>query len=91
MTFWLPLACFAVLMGSLAALHRLDELHHGYYGAVLCWTPLLGLPSWLWWLGLYLLVDDTIQHLSEAIGIAKSDWTPVHRLGDWLVTQFHWD
>ena len=88
MSVWLPLALFAVLMASLAKLHRIAELHHGYYGVVLCGIPWSGGWHWLWWLGLFLLSDDVIQHVSEAVGLATSDWTPVHRLGSWLLTLF---
>lgn len=77
-----------VLDLSLAKLHRLAELHHGYYGAALAAVSLeLRWPAWVFWLGILLLVDDDVQHVAEALGLRPrmADFTPIHKLGAWIM------
>jgi len=54
-------------LGLLAALHRLRETHHLYYGIVLAAIgALLGWP-WLQWLALALIVDDCVEHTVQVV------------------------
>lgn len=85
---WLVAGLAIVLDLSLARLHRLAELHHGYYGAALAAVALeLHWPTWVFWLGIALLVDDDVQHVTEALGLRPrmADFTPIHKLGSWLM------
>jgi len=77
-----------VLLLSLAKLGRVEEYHHGFWGiAVIALQWSLDAPVWLAWLGLMLLLDDTVQHFVEAIGLRPrmADFTPIHKLGAWLM------
>jgi hypothetical protein len=79
---------FGVLLQSLIRLHRLKEWHHGYYGAALCLdVAVFGWSAWFAWLGVALLLDDTVQHAVEAFGRRPrmADFTPIHRLGAWIM------
>lgn len=76
------------LLGALLKLHRLREVHHGYLGAALCILQLAyHWPLWLSWIGIVLLIDDDVQHTAEALGHIPrmSDFTPIHKLGAWLL------
>ncbi|MEO7102356.1 MAG: hypothetical protein ABI119_03360 [Gemmatimonadaceae bacterium] len=88
---WAALALTVILFAALLKLHRVEEWHHGYYGAMLCLLS-FGL-RWPWWVmavGLVLLLDDDVQHVAEASGLVPrmADFTPIHRLGAWLLS-FH--
>jgi hypothetical protein len=83
---------FGVLLQSLIRLHRLKEWHHGYYGAALCLdVAVFGWSAWFAWLGVALLLDDTVQHAVEAFGRRPrmADFTPIHRLGAWIIRSGH--
>ena len=83
---------FLIGIVALGKIHRLAELHHLYFGAVICLAALLlHWPLWVSIVGLVLIVDDDIQHVAEAAGWAPpyADFTPIHRLGAWLVGLFN--
>lgn len=70
-----PVLGFALIL-ALLILHRVWELHHGYYGLVLLVWP--DAPLWLRAVGFVLLLDDAMQH---AIQIVKPRYrSPIHRL-----------
>lgn len=90
--FILPLAVgagsFVILAVCLAVLHRMWELHHGYYGIVMLNVVAILHPHGPWWLafawvGTVFIIDDTIQHAAQALGMvpAMHDFTPLHNLG----------
>jgi hypothetical protein len=79
---------FLALLASLVRIHRVREWHHGYYGAAIVAVQSVARgPIWLAWLGLLLLADDAVQHIAEAFGVVPrtADFTPIHRLGAWLM------
>lgn len=81
------LLLFAILMAALLDLDREEEWHHGYYGvALLILSAALHSP-WIAVVGLILLLDDTVQHVVEAVGIVPrmADFTPIHKLGAYLM------
>ena len=86
---WCYAALTVVLGASLARLHRVQEVHHGYMGIGLGLLSLVLWP-WLQWVGLVLLADDTYQHAFEAYCVIKGwtepgDFTLIHRFGSWLL------
>lgn len=88
---WLAVGLFVVLLAALAWLGRLYEWHHGYYGFALCalvWIH--GWPVEIELVGLVLLFDDDVQHVVEAVGLRPrmADFTPIHKVGAWLVSLF---
>lgn len=85
------------LLASLSMLHRVRELHHGYYGIALA-AASLALPlngGWLWLLrgvALVLVVDDAWQHDRQAEmliddGAPGPDDSPIHRA---YVAAYRW-
>lgn len=79
---------FVILVVALVKLKRVKELHHGYYGAVIAAVGHLRQHEWMLWVGVLLLLDDTIQHVTEVVwGKARyyADFTPVHRIGAYLM------
>lgn len=81
-----------VLLVSLVLIHRVRELHHGFYGAILGFTSVFLHWHWLWTtVGLILLLDDTVQHAEEALRLRDrmGDFTPIHKLGAYLMA-FDW-
>lgn len=91
---WAAIVLTVILFASLLRLHRVEELHHGYYGLAICLLA-FGItgPHWLWALGLLLLLDDDVQHVSQALGLVPrmADFTPIHKLGAWIVSRFNGD
>ena len=61
--------CAVLLFGSLAALERLGEWHHGYAGLLLYMAPWHAAEI----AGLVLLADDALQHAIQL------RWNPVYR------------
>ena len=71
-----------ILAWALTTIQRVDEIHHGYIGVVLICIPI----PWVQYVGLYLLFDDDVQHVWEAIqllwhGKVVKDFTPAHWVG----------
>lgn len=76
---------------------RFAEIHHGHFGLLLILAAMLGAWSWLGWVGVVVLADDTMQHgiqrwarrpayrspLHRLYGVAYR-WPPVRRLNQWL-------
>lgn len=90
--FLLALALLVMLMVTLVRLHRVPEIHHGYFGAALvALTYAYAWPVAFAWIGVVLLVDDDVQHVAEALGIVPpmADFTPIHKLGA-LIVGFDW-
>ena len=72
----------AILAWALTTIQRVGEIHHGYVGVVLVCIPI----PWVQYLGLYLLFDDDVQHVWEAIMLLwkhkiVNDFTPAHWVG----------
>lgn len=89
---WIAIVLTVILFASLIRLHRVEEWHHGYYGIALCLLAFgISGPRWLWVLGVLLLFDDDVQHVSEACGLVPrmADFTPIHKLGAWVVSRFN--
>jgi hypothetical protein len=67
---------------------RLSEWkHHGYYGIVIIALSIPHRNPWLLSLGYILLIDDTLQHFEQALGVRArmDDFTPIHKFGAWLM------
>ncbi len=89
---WIAVAGLTMQLGELTYLHRVRELHHGYYGAGMMLVGAHVAPEHkvlgrtLEVTGGYLLSDDLYQHgvqtYEKATGQPiRPDFTPVHRLG----------
>jgi hypothetical protein len=90
MIYLLALGLFGLLLIALLELKRAGEVHHGYFGALLCFYGLIASHDFVTWIGLILLLDDDVQHVWEvACGYLgrpiPGDFTPIHRLGSWLL------
>lgn len=80
-----------ILMIALEDIHRVREWHHGYYGAALFGLQFaFGWPIWTLYVAVVFLLDDDVQHVAEALGLVPrySDFTPIHRIGAWIVGLF---
>ncbi len=89
---WIAIAGLTAQLGELTYLHRVRELHHGYYGAAMSVFGAHIAPKHemlghsLEISGGYLLSDDLYQHGVQSWEKAhgepiRPDFTPVHRLG----------
>jgi hypothetical protein len=88
----LALALTALLAAALLELRRTKELHHGYFGALLCYYGILSGDQLAVFVGLVLLVDDDVQHVYQAIckllgRPIPNDFTPIHHLGSFVLEQ----
>jgi hypothetical protein len=71
-----------ILCWALTTIQRVGELHHGYIGVALLFVPV----PWAQYVGLYLLLDDDVQHAWEAVQLLwhhkiVNDFTPAHWIG----------
>lgn len=81
---WIAYGALALVgLGSLGIIHRLREIHHLYIGMALALVPW---PA-AHWVGLVLMLDDSVQHAVEAVAYLRGrimpDWSPIHRLYVW--------
>lgn len=85
------LGLFVLLLGALAEINRLNELHHGYYGAIVALVGFVLKSKFLGWVGLVLLSDDLFQHAAQALMFVPrmADFTPIHKVGAWIMS-FNW-
>lgn len=89
---WIAIAGLTAQLGELTYLHRVRELHHGYYGATMMAVGAHVAPDHqvlghtLEISGGLLLGDDLYQHGVQTYEKAsgepiRPDFTPIHRLG----------